>query len=218
MKSSWFGAVFRHTRVTQMFMDPCGTRHVYAPYGHFSLIIPYLFFPHFFTRRLYHPLHHQQSHDRLSPLSQHHVLLQPPYILLLFIRTISPYFTCINRVDTTLYSTLIWVICSLSQPLSKSWNQLHCSLQAFGLYCQRLPGLTTKSTHHYLYSHYFRIRFTFIAQRILPLNAVLQYCATRPFGTQTHDTTVSRHPNSHDSATRAHRLSNRVPHTGSDLK
>ena len=33
-------------------------------------------------KRLYHPLHHQQSHDRLSPSSQHHVLLHPPYILL----------------------------------------------------------------------------------------------------------------------------------------
>ena len=82
MKSSRFGAVFRHTRVTQMFMDSCGPQHVYAPYGHFSLIIPYLFVHYFFTKRLYHPLHHQQSHDRLSPSSQHHVLLHPPYILL----------------------------------------------------------------------------------------------------------------------------------------
>ena len=106
-------------RVTRKFMDPCGPRHVYVPYGHFSLIIPYLFFPYFFTKRLYHPLHHRQSHDRLSPSSQHHVLLQPPYILLLFIRTISPYFTCINQVDTTLYLILIWVICSLSQHLFK---------------------------------------------------------------------------------------------------
>ena len=76
----------------------------------------------------------------------------------------------------------------------------------FGLYCQWLPGLTTKSIHYCLHSYYFRTRFTFIAQRILPLNAVLQYCATRPFGAQAHDTTVSRRPNSHDSVTHAHWL------------
>ena len=31
---------------------------------------------------LYHPLHHRQSHNRLSPSPQHHVWLHPPYILL----------------------------------------------------------------------------------------------------------------------------------------
>ena len=68
-----------------------------------------------------------------------------------------------------LYSTLIWVLYFLSQQFFKSWNQLHCSLQAFGYYFQRLPGLTTKSTHYYLHSYYFSTRFTFIALRILPL-------------------------------------------------
>ena len=139
MKSSWFRAVFKHTRATRTFMDPYGPWHVYALCGHFSLIIPYLFFPYFFTKRLYHPLHHRQSHDRLSPSSQHHVLLHPPIfsclvnILLLFIRTISAYFTCINQVDTTLYLISIWVLCSLGQPFSKSWNWLHCSLQVLWL-------------------------------------------------------------------------------------
>ena len=42
------------------------------------------------------------------------------------------------------------------------------ALQAFGLYCQQLPGLTTKSIHYYLHSHYFRTIFIFIALRILP--------------------------------------------------
>ena len=51
-------------------------------------------------------------------------------ILLLFIRIISPYFICINRVDTTLYSISIWVLYSLSHKLSKSWYRLHCSYQA----------------------------------------------------------------------------------------
>ena len=139
------------------------------------LIILYIFHSLFLPKRLYHSLHHRQSHDRLSPSSQHHVWLHPPifscllHILLLFVRTFSPYFTCINRVGITLYSISIWVLCSLGQQFFKSWNWLHCSLQAFGLYCQWLPGLTTKSTHHYPYSYYFRTTFTFISQRILPL-------------------------------------------------
>ena len=134
----------------------------------FFLIIPYLFFSYYFPKRLYHPLHYWQSHDRLSPSSQHHVSLHPPIfsclvnILLLFIKTFSPLFTCINRVDTILYSISIWVLFSLSQQFSKHWNWFHCSLQAFGYYCQQLPGLTTKSTHHNSYSHYFHSTFTFI--------------------------------------------------------
>ena len=118
---------------------PLWTWHVYAPCGHFSLIISYLFFSYYFPKRLYHPLHYRQSHDRLSPSSQHHLSLHPPIfsclvnILLLFIRTFSPLFTCINRVDTTLYSTSIWVLCSLGQHLFKSWNWLHCSLQVLWL-------------------------------------------------------------------------------------
>ena len=85
MKSSSFGAIFRHIMATQMFMDSCGPQHVYALYGHFSLIISYLFFSYYFPKRLYHPLHHRQLHDRLSPSSQHHVLLHPPPYILLFI-------------------------------------------------------------------------------------------------------------------------------------
>ena len=82
MKSSSSGAVFRHTRATRTFMDPCGPRHVYAPYGHFFSYYSLSFLSLFLHKRLYHPLHHRQSHDRLSPSSQHHVLLHPPYILL----------------------------------------------------------------------------------------------------------------------------------------
>ena len=82
MKSLSFGAIFRHIMATRTFMDLYGPRHVYVLHGHFSLIISYLFFSYYFPKRLYHPLHHLQSHDRLSPSSQHHVLLHPPYILL----------------------------------------------------------------------------------------------------------------------------------------
>ena len=43
MKNLWFGAVLRHTRATQTFMDPCGPQHVYAPCGHFSLLFSMFF-------------------------------------------------------------------------------------------------------------------------------------------------------------------------------
>ena len=124
------------------------------------------------------------------------------HILLLFVRTFSPLFTCINRVDTTLYSISIWVLFSLGHQLFKSWNWLHCSLQALGYYCLRLPGLTTKSIY---------------CTKDTASNAVLTFHATWPFNAQAHDATVSRHPNSHDLATHAHQLSNWVPHTGSYL-
>ena len=105
----------------------------------YFLIILYAFPLDFSLKRCSHPLHYQQLHDRLFPSPQHHVCLHPPifscllHILLLFVRTISPLFTCINQVDTTLYLTSIWVLFSLSQQLSKSWHRLHCSYQALWL-------------------------------------------------------------------------------------
>ena len=45
-------------------------------------IILYLFFSYSFLKKLYHPPYYQQSYDRLSPSSQHHVWLHPSYILL----------------------------------------------------------------------------------------------------------------------------------------
>ena len=92
----------------------------------FSLIIPYFFFPYFFTKDFIIP-YIINNCMRDSP--HHHSIMYyfaPPIfsclvnILLLFIRTISPYFTCINQVDTTLYLISIWVLCSLGQPFSKS--------------------------------------------------------------------------------------------------
>ena len=202
------------------FMDPCGPQHVYVPCGHISLLFS-IFFPIlFFPKRHYHPPYHWQLHDRLSPSSQHHVWLHPPifsclfHILLLFVRTISPQFTCINRVDTTLYSTLIWVLCSLGQQLSKSLDTSStAAIKHFDYYCQWLPSLTTKSTYYYPSSLHFRTILTFITSKDTATNAVLRYCATRPFGAQAHDATVIRCPNSHDLATHAHWLYNQVLHT-----
>ena len=125
MKCLWFRAVFRHTIVTRTFMDPCGPQHVYVPCGHFSSLFSIFFLSYFSPKRLYHPPYHWQLHDRLSPSSQHHIWLHPPifsclfHILLLFVITISPQFTCTNWVDTILYLISIWVLCSLSQLLSK---------------------------------------------------------------------------------------------------
>ena len=82
MKSSWFRAIFWHTRVRQTFMDPYGPWHGYAPYGHIFSLFSMFFLSYFFPKRHYHPLHHGQSYDRLSPSPQHHVWLHPPYVLL----------------------------------------------------------------------------------------------------------------------------------------
>ena len=68
MKSSRFGAIFRHTRATQMFIDPCGPQHVYVPCGHIFSLFSMFFLSYFFPKA-----YHQQSYDRLSQSSQHHV-------------------------------------------------------------------------------------------------------------------------------------------------
>ena len=105
----------------------------------FSLIILYLFFSYFFIKDFIIP-YIIDNCMRDSP--HHHSIMYyftPPifsclfHILLLFLRTFSPLFTCINWVDTTLYSISIWVLCSLGQQFSKSWNWLHCSLQVLWL-------------------------------------------------------------------------------------
>ena len=89
-----------------------------------DIIIPYIIdncmtdFPH----------HHSIMYD-FTPLYS----LDLVNILLLFVRTISPWFTCINWVGIMLYSISIWVLCSLGQYLFKSWNWLHCSLQVLWL-------------------------------------------------------------------------------------
>ena len=58
-------------------VDPNYMRHVDI-FSHYSLC---LFLSYFLPKRLYHSPNHQQLHDRLSPSSQHHVWLHPPYIL-----------------------------------------------------------------------------------------------------------------------------------------
>ena len=118
--------LYSDIRAMWMFMDPCGPQPVYAPCGHIFSLFFIFFLSYFSPKRLYHSPYHRQLHDRLFPSPQQHVCLHPPifscllHTLLLFVRTISPWFICINWVDTTLYSTSIWVLCSLSQQLSKA--------------------------------------------------------------------------------------------------
>ena len=161
-----------------------GNANVYEPLWTPTCICAvWTFFPYYFLSFLFllFPKKTLSSPTLLTtawqtpPIITASYITSPPYILLfsqhspVIYKDFFPLFTCINRVDTTLYSTSIWVLCSPGQQFSKSWNWLHCSLQAFGYYCQQLPGLTTKSTHHYPYSYYFHTIFTFITQRILPL-------------------------------------------------
>ena len=126
-------------RATQTFVDPYGPQHVYAPCGHIFLLFSMFFFSYFLPKSHYHhPLYHWQSYDRLSTLPQHHVWLHPLYILLFI-----PYSPVIckdffplvymYKLSTMLYSTSIWVLYSLSQLFSKSWDWLHCSFQALWL-------------------------------------------------------------------------------------
>ena len=123
----------------------------------FFLIILYLFFSYSFLKRLYHPPYYRQSYDRLSPSSQHHVWLHPSYILLFSQHSpviCKDFFPLIHMYKSSRYYAVFNIdlgpMFPQSTSLLKSWNWLHCSLQAFGLYCQRLPGLTTKSIHCYL--------------------------------------------------------------------
>ena len=68
-----------------------GDANIYGPLWTPTCICAvWTFFPYyslsflslFLHKRLYHPLHHRQLHERLSPSLQHHVLLHSSYILL----------------------------------------------------------------------------------------------------------------------------------------
>ena len=188
----------------------------------YFLIILYIFPLLFFPERTLSSTTLSTIVWQTFPITTASYMSSPPIFsylshnLLSFVRTFSPQFTCINRVDTMLYSTLIWVLCSLSQHLFKHWNQLHCSLQAFGLYCQRLPGFTTKSIHYYLHSSYFCTRFTSITLRIPPLTLSFHPVPLNSLAPKLTTTTVIRCLNSHNLATRTCQLYNWVPHTSSN--
>ena len=100
----------------------------------FFLIISYLFFPYSFQKTLSSPTS-PTIVWQILPIITASCITSPPYVLLfsqhspIVYKDKFPYFTCINQLDTTLYLTSIWVLCSLGQHLFKSWNWLHCSLQ-----------------------------------------------------------------------------------------
>ena len=117
-------------------VDPNMYMHHVDTFSYYSLC--FFFFSYFLPKRHYHPLYHWQSYDRLSTLPQHHVWLHPLYILLFI-----PYSPVIckdffplvymYKLSTMLYSTSIWVLYSLRQPFSKSWNWLHYKPSSFWL-------------------------------------------------------------------------------------
>ena len=132
--------------------------------------------------------------------SQHSPVICKDFFPLIYMYKLSRYYTVFHHQFGSYVPS---VNISLSLEIGST-----TAFKYFGLYCQRLPGLTTKSIHYYLHTHYIRTTFTFITQRILPLNAVLLFHATQPFSTQACDATVSRRLNSHDFTTRAHQLYN----------
>ena len=98
----------------------------------------------------------------------------PPYILLFV--TQSPvickdFFSLVHMYKLSRYYPVFDInlgpMFPRSTPLYSLETGSTAAYQAFGLYCQRLPGLTTTSIHYYL--HYFCTRFTFITLRIPPL-------------------------------------------------
>ena len=142
----------------------------------FFLIILYLFHFLFFPKRLYHSLHNWQLHDRLSPSSQYHVWLHPPYILLFSQHSpviCKDFFPLIYMYKSSRYYAVFYYrfgsyVPSVNNSLSLEIGST-AAFKYFGLYCQWLPGLTTKSTHYYSYLIQYHTRFTLITQRILPL-------------------------------------------------
>ena len=113
-----------------------GNANIYGPLWTPTCIYAvWTFFPYYFLSFLFLLLPKKDFiipyiiNNRMTDSPHHHSIMYyftPPifsclfHILLLFVRTFSPLFTCINRVDITLYLTLIWVLFSLGQHLSKS--------------------------------------------------------------------------------------------------
>ena len=174
MKSLRCRAVFRHIRATQTFMDPYGPQPVYALCRHIFSLFFLFFLSYFSLKGHYHSLHYWKSYDRLSPSSQHHVCLHPPYILLIVTQspvTCKDFFSLVYMYKSSRYYTVFNIGLGSIFPQStslKPWTGSTAAYQAFGLYCQWLPGLTTKSIHYYLHSYYFCTRFTSTIPRILP--------------------------------------------------
>ena len=71
-KSMQFGAIFGHTRAMQMFMDPCGPQHVYAPCGHFSLLFSIFFLSYSFPKDIIIP-HIIDNH--MTDFPHHHSIM-----------------------------------------------------------------------------------------------------------------------------------------------
>ena len=102
-------------------------------FPYYSLYFSFLIFPpkDFITPNI--------IDNRMTDFPHHHSIMYvftPPifscllHILLLFVRTISPKFTCINQVDTTLYSISIWVL-QWATKLFGCLGVLNCALNIY---------------------------------------------------------------------------------------
>ena len=132
-----------------------------------------------------------------------------------------------------IWTVLLPTVYSLSQLNSLSLDTgSTAAIKHFGLYCQWLIHLTTKSIYCYLYLHYFHTRFTFITEGIPPLTLSFQFVPLDPLApkctfrlTLLHkhqhryphyyisNSQCSSYPSAHIPT---HRLHNWVPHTSSD--
>ena len=63
---------FRHRRAMQMFIDPCGPQHVYAPCGHFSLLFS-IFSYLIFSQKDFIILHIIDNH--MTDFPHHHSII-----------------------------------------------------------------------------------------------------------------------------------------------
>ena len=102
---------------------PLWTQPIYALYEQNLLSIFMFFLLIFPSKDILIPY---TINNCMTDFFHHHSIMYvftPPifscllHILLLFLRTISPQFTCIIQVDTALYLTLIWVLYSLMSEL-----------------------------------------------------------------------------------------------------
>ena len=141
----------------------------------FFFIILYVFPSLFLSKKTLSSLISSTIIWQTFPTTTASCMTSPPYILL---------FTQDSPVICKNFSPLVYMYKSSRYfavfhidlgPMFPQSNTLSletgstAAFKHFGLYCQWLPGLTTKSIHYYLHSYHYHTRFTSITLRIPPL-------------------------------------------------
>ena len=138
-------------------MDPDLYMHQMDIFVYFCLCFSLLFS----SQRHYDIPTSSTLHDGLLSSPQHHVWQQSPmspillHILLLFVRTFP--LSLLVEIEYILHYNMYQFgsyIPSANNSLSLETGST-AAYQAFHLYCQWLPSLTTKSIYYYLYLLYF---------------------------------------------------------------